>query len=234
MKPYSLAFSYFVLGISYVIMAVYLLWKNPRSRLNVTGSLLGVAIAGWALCSIGTVMSQEAPAAMLWAKLFLAFVVFVPFLNLLFIHRFLASISKLHLNKKLLISSAFLSALFLLSDATPYLITGVSLRPGNFYFKDPGPLYHLFELYFFFTIVYSSWGLLKGLQISSRGSREERQVLVLFLTLVISYIAGGMSYLLAHNKVHFSIVSIGNYLAIPYSLGIIVAIYCSPLRQRVS
>lgn len=232
MKPYDLALSYFVLGMSYLAMAVYLLCKNPHGRLNISSALLGISIAGWALCSIGTVMSQEASVALLWTKLFMASVVFVPFFNLLFIHSFLSNTFNISLSKKLLIFSAILSFFFLVSDMTPFLITGVSLRPGNFYFKDPGPLYYLFELYFFLVIVCCSWGLLKGLQISARGSREEKQSLILFLTLVISYLAGGMSYLLAHNKVHFNIVSIGNYLAMPYSIGMITVVRLGLANQR--
>ncbi len=227
MNLFSLPFSYLVLGVSYTVMTGYLLLRNPRKGLNVSGALVGCAIAGWAFFSMAAVASEEAASALKWTKRFLACVVFVPFLNLMFIHYFLLDTFKKNFGKKLLVISGFLSLLFLISTRTPFLITGVSLRPGNFYFKDPGPLYHLFELYFFFVIVYCSWALLKALQASPRGSVQEKQTLTLLLTLIVSYLSGSTSYLLAHNQVHFNVVSIGNYGAIPYSIGVVTAIRLS-------
>ncbi len=227
MNLFNLPFSYLVLGVSYIVMAGYLLLKNPRKGLNVSGTLLGCAIAGWAFFSMAAVASKAMDAALMWTKLFLACVVFVPLFNLMFIRHFLLDTLKRGFGKKLLVVSGFLSLFFLISTRTPFLITRVSLRTGNFYFKDPGPLYHIFELYFFFIIVCCSWALLKALQASPRGSVQEKQTLTLLLTLIVSYLSGSTSYLLAHNQVHFSVVSIGNYLAIPYSIGVITAIRLS-------
>ena len=233
MNPLTLPFSYFVLGISYLMVAAFSLWKSPMRRINVAGALVCCSIAGWALFSIGTVLAKDAQTALYWAKLFMAFAVFIPFFNLLFIHSFLsANFPSIRLKKRVLMISFVLSLSFLLSDATPFLLSGVSLRPGNFYFKDPGLLYHFFELYFSIITAYCAWLLFKAFQTASKGSAEEKHSFFLLSSLVFSYFSGGMSYLLAYNQVSPTIVSIGNYGAITYSL--VVASTIKESRSRAN
>ena len=225
MDPLTLPVSYFVLGISYLAVASFSLWKGPIRRLKVAAMLVCYSIAGWAFFSVGMVLAKDASTALFWAKLFMAFAVFIPFFNLLFIHSFLSTnFSSVRLKKRVLMIPFVLSLSFLISDVTPFLLASVSLRPGNFYFKDPGFLYHFFELYFSVVTAYCAWLLFKVFQASSKGSTEERKSCFLLCSLVFSYFAGGMSYLLAYNQVSSIVVSIGNYGAITYSLAIVCVI----------
>ena len=221
MNPLTLSVSYFVLGISYLAVASFSLWKSPIRRINVAGALVCCSIAGWAFLSIGTVSANNAVTALYWAKLFLTFAVFIPFFNLLFIRSFLLTYDRpIYLKKNLLVLSFIFSLAFLISDATPFLLAGVSLRPGNFYFKDPGVFYHFFELYFSVVVAYCTFLLYRAFQSSSKGSEKERQSFYLLSSLVFSYFAGSMSYLLAYRHVSPTVVSIGNYGAIAYGLAI--------------
>ena len=221
MNPLTLPISYFVLGAFYLAMAVFSMLKGPRNRINAAASLFGCSVAAWAFFSAAMVLAKDALTALYRAKLFMAFAVFIPFFNLLFIRSFLSSnYSQLRFKKRILILSFVLSLLFFLSDATPFLLTGVSLRPGNFYFKDPGLFYHFFELYFSVVTAYCAWLLFKAFQTAGKGSAEEKHSFFLLSSLVFSYFSGGMSYLLAYNQVSPTVVSIGNCGAITYSLAI--------------
>ena len=225
MNPLNLSFSYFVLGVFYLAMAIYAIFKNFSGSVNKAAGLLGCSLSGWAFFTIGMLQAKDAKTALFWAKLFLGCVVFIPCFNLLFIHFFLSSISLPNLLKKrMLILSFIFSFLFLISDITPLLLAGVSFRREGFYFKDPGLLYHVFELYFFSVIIYSSWLLFKAIQLSPKDSVQERQCLFLLLGLVISYLSGSMSYLLAYGQVSPEVVSIGNYGAVIYSIAVYFAI----------
>ena len=221
MNPLTLPVSYFVLGISYLAVALFALLRSPIRRINVVGALVGCSIAGWAFLSIGTVLAKDVLTALYWARFFMAFAVFIPFFNLLFIHSFLSTnFSQVRFRKRFLVVSFVLSLSFLISDATPFLLSGVSLRPGNFYYKDPGFFYHFFELYFSTVAAYCTFLLYRAFQSSSKGSEKERQSFYLLSSLVFSYIAGSMSYLLAYRHVSPTVVSIGNYGAIAYGLTI--------------
>ena len=217
----NLSLSYFILGSFYLFMAMYSICKNFSKGINKAAALLGGCLSGWAFFTIGMLQAGDAKTALFWAKLFLGCVVFIPSFNLLFIYFFLSSISQPNLLKmKTLVYSFIFSSLFLISDITPLLIAGVSFRREGFYFKDPGLLYHVFELYFLFIIFYSSWLLFKATQITPKGSVQERQCLFLLLGLVISYLSGSMSYLLAYGQVSPPVVSLGNYGAVIYSMSV--------------
>ena len=217
----NLSFSYFILGIFYLLMAIYSVCKNFSGSVNKAVALLGLSLSGWAFFTIGMIQAKDAKTALFWAKIFLGCVVFIPCFNLLFLYFFLSPIFQPSLlKKKILIYSFIFSFLFLISDMTPLLLAGVSFRREGFYFKDPGLLYHVFELYFLFIIFYSSWLLFKATQITPKGSIQERQCLFLLLGLVISYLSGSMSYLLAYGQVSPPVVSIGNYGAVIYSIAV--------------
>ena len=219
MNPLNLSFSYFGLGVFYLSMAIYSVCKNFSGSVNKAAALLGLSSSGWAFFTIGMIQAKDAGKALFWAKIFLGCVVFFPCFNLLFIYFFLSSISQTNLlKKKMLVISFILSCLFLISDITPLLLAGVSFRREGFYFKDPGLLYHVFELYFLFIIFYSAWLFLKATQVTPKGSMQERQCLFLLLGLVISYLSGSTSYLLAYGQVSPKVVSWGNYGAVIYSI----------------
>ena len=225
MNPLTLPVSYFVLGISYLAVASFSLWKGPIRWLKVVATLVCYSIAGWAFFSAGMVLAKDASTALFWAKLFMAFAVFIPFFNLLFIHSFLSTnFSSVRLKKRVLTISFVLSLSFLLSDATPFLLASVSLRPGNFYFKDPGLFYHFFELYFSIVVAHCTFLLYKAFQLSPKRSEEERQLFFLLCSFVFSYFSGGMSYLMAYRQVSPTVVSVGNYGAIAYGLAVANAI----------
>ena len=221
MNPLNLSFSYFILGIFYLAMAIYSLYKSFSGNINKAAALLGSALSGWGFFTIRMLQAKDAETALFWAKIFLGFVVFIPCFNLLFLYFFFSSIQQPNLLKKRMLAFSFIfSFLFLISDITPLLLAGVSFRREGFYFKDPGLLYHVFELYFLFVIFYSSWLLFKATQITPKGSIQERECLFLLLGLVISYLSGSMSYLLAYGQVSPPVVSLGNYGAVLYSIAV--------------
>ncbi len=177
-----------------VSLGIFVLWKNPRSRINVTWALMSFAVAIWASWD-GIYFFQEGHGrAILSARIANYAAVFIP---IFFTHFCLALIERpARSNVPLITSYAFAIAMagFFL---TPWFVRSVSPKLIFRNYVNPGPLFVVFTIEFFVLAIYSHALLLKHLV----GQTKERQNQIkwVLVATITGYLCGSTTFFLVYD-----------------------------------
>ncbi len=143
--------SYLVTGTVLLILAIYVWLKNKKRLLNKIFAVYSLTISWWCFLSVPMIQSEHLQIALTWDRLCLMGVVFIPTSFLHFTLVFL-NIEK-ERGPKIIIQGAYvISVLFLLLVWTPLFVPTVEPKDSIKFFSVPGPVYHVFLVYFFLTI----------------------------------------------------------------------------------
>ncbi len=175
-------------------LGLFVLYKNPRSRVNVTWALLSLAIAIWSIEVALTLFEPNYEKALLACRISQYAAVFIP---VLFTHFCLALLNKPLLESRVAIFGYVfaigMSGFFL----TPWFVPKVSPKLIFLYYVNPGPLHVAFTIQFFALVFYSHWLLFRELHLQS-GERQNQIKWVASAT-IIGYACGSTTFLLAYN-----------------------------------
>lgn len=178
-----------VLGI---IQGVFILYKNPRSRINVTWALTSLAVAIWSQQML-YLFADDYQSALLSARAANYAAVFIP---VFFSHFCLALLNKPLKESKLTIAAyiyAFVLGPLLFS---PWFVPTVSPKLFFRYYAEPGPLYVIYTVQFFALAFYSHFLLLKHLH--SQPYHRQNQIKWIASATVTGFICGSTTFLLVY------------------------------------
>ena len=177
-------------------LALYIYLKNPRSHLNFSFAFYLGSISWWAFFTIFMITSPTKELGLLWDKLCLSGVMFIPSAFFHFSTSFLDKDKKLQ--KAVFFNYAF-SLLFLaILWSTSLFVKDVVPKFGMNYFTVPGPVYLLFI--FFFLV--NSYGpiTLMGLTLrKTLPSIFRTQLIYFFWFSLIAFTGGTCNYLLVYD-----------------------------------
>ena len=173
---------------------IFVLYKNPRSRINVTWGLMSFMVAAWAAAFGIYIFESVDQTALFLCRVSLYAASFIP---VLFTHFCLALLNKPLRESKAGIAGylfvTVLGGLFL----TPWFVPSAPPKLVFRHYVDAGPLFVAFTVQFFTMVFYSHWLLFKHLH----RQPKERQNQIKYVTLgtVVGYACGSTTFLLAYN-----------------------------------
>ncbi|MBD3380466.1 MAG: hypothetical protein GF408_08415 [Candidatus Omnitrophica bacterium] len=172
-----------------LILAVYVLSKNPHSRINFRFSIMNVFIAIWSFGYIFWPLSTIPIKVLFWFRFLHLGAVFIPITTF----HFVSTLLKIKRDKLLFIGYLFGTTIALLIF-TPYFISGVRSVDIFPYWGIPGPIYYVFLAYFFTYAMLSIVTPLKCYRKASSANKNKIKYIV--IALIAGYLGGSTNYFL--------------------------------------
>ena len=201
------AFSGLVNFITALVLAIIVLYKNPKVPINRIFSLFSFSVAFWSLFYFIWLTTTDKGQAEFYLRTCMIGVLFMPSL---FIH-FVDNLLQIKRNKKFYIFNYTLSIILTLTVYTPLYAYDIGPHLAFPYWLHPGPAFHLAISHFGIIVIYSF--ILMGKAIIKTEGIIKNQILYVFIGTAIGYIAGSTNY------------SCWYRLPIPPFLNIFVSVY---------
>lgn len=193
-------------------LAVFVSLQRIKASLKWPFVLYSLALAVWSASQAVAMYLPDPVASLIVIRLGHIGIVLIP---VFFIHFAFGLAGALEKKKNIIPAFYLAGAAFVISDATPYLVPSVSLRPPHLrYIFDPGILYPVFLAFWVATVIYAFTVLLKTYYASSPISRS--QVRYFLLGTLIGYAGGSPNFLFGYNVVIPGIMPFGTYAVALY------------------
>ncbi len=208
MNPFAL--SGLLIGLSCTAMAALVFLKNPTNNINKLWSLFCILVSIWGFGDLSIGFTQNSNLAhTLWRLMYVS-VIFIPSLFYHFVLVFLG------IQKRLTVIFGYaVSTCFLIANATPLMIPGVTrLFDQIYYLAPPGTLYPYFVFFFLLMVTISHihlWQFMK----TTRESLRQTQVRWFFMATAIGFTGGASCYLPVFG---INIYPYGNFAVVLYPL----------------
>ncbi len=173
---------------------LFVLRKNPRSRINITWALLSFAVAIWALEGSLFLFSSDNDKALLGWRISNYSAMWIP---VFFSHFCLALVNR-PLRKSLptmfgyfacaISSSCLLSRYFIPSVPTKLIFT---------HYADAGPIYTILMIQFFVLVCYSHWTLFRFLP--EQKAERQNQIRYVATATIIGFVCGSTTFPLVYD-----------------------------------
>ncbi|HVB20086.1 MAG TPA: ATP-binding protein [Candidatus Paceibacterota bacterium] len=162
-----------------------------RNRTYSTFSLFAFAVALWSIFYFQWQQAGTAIQALLWSRLLMAAAAFIPF----FYYHFIVAFLDIERRQRLSVFFGYGFALFFsIASFSPLLVTGVSQKLSFSFWPNPGPLYSLFLLIWFFYVILGTILLFERYH-RSQGEIRAQIKLILF-GMIVGYLGGATNYFL--------------------------------------
>jgi len=201
-------------AITSLILGVFVLWKNPKDKINRSFFYFCFSVFIWSFGYYFWQISKDSDTALFWLRLLTFGSALIPLFYLYFSLVF----AKKERNKG--VAYFFIISIILaLLSLTNYLVVGVGKKLIFNFWPIPGALYPFLLLVFFAYTIYSSVILYIEYKNSS-GLRKEQLKYILF-GFIVGFIGGSTNFLLWYN---IPFLPIGNILVSVYVLATTYAI----------
>ena len=171
-----------------LILALFVLIKNPRSKVNVRFFIFNLTVAGWSFGYIFWPLANNAQEALFWFRVLHASSTFI---SITFFH---FVITLLNLKKPKLLKLGYFGSLIIFSFVfTPYFIEEM-VPIGIFpYWGVAGPFYYLFVVNFLVFGLLSMIFLFKSYRESS-DSKKRNQLKYILAATAAGYLCGSTNF----------------------------------------
>lgn len=183
------ALSGLLVGITSLFLGLFVYFKDRKSALNLIWALFAFSVALWGFGSYKIATTKDITDAFTWWRVTHVGIIFIPVLFYHFVHRFL------DLKRKFTLTIIYFSGfVFLVLNSTDLFIKNMRFVFESFYYDSPpGPVYPFFVLFFFSSIAYSHYELLKAFN-NSTGLRKD-QIKYFFFATAIGFSGGTTCFL---------------------------------------
>jgi len=173
-----------------ISLGLFVLWKNPRSGVNVTWALMSFAVGIWAFFVIQYFFETDDARSLLWARVSMYAAVWIP----VFFAHFGLRLVERSLRKNLIVTAGYVFAMLMaFVSLSSWFVASVTPKVGLPHYAEPGPLYHLFTLQFFGLVVYTHWLIARHM--AEQTPERQRQIRYVMLATVIGFLGGGTCFL---------------------------------------
>ena len=203
-------------------LGILVLTKNFKNKMNRGLSYFCFTVALWSACYLIWQISGTETQAIFWSKALMIWAVLIP----IFYYRFVLIFLNLLKKNRVLFLCYILGIVFIISNFSNFLVSGVVPRMGFQFWPNHGLFYTFFLLMFFGLAAYSTYLLIKEYRKTS-GIRKQ-QIKYIFLGMIVGFIGGSTNYFLWYNV---NIPPIGNILVTFYVLSITYAIIAHHLMD---
>lgn len=178
------------LGIAQGLLVLY---KNPRSRVNVTWALTSFVVAIWSL-EMSYFFESNYERALLGSRIANYAAVFIP---VLFTHFCLALLNKPLRESPLTIAGYVFAISLGAFVSTPLFIPSVSPKLVFRHYVNPGPLYIVFTTFFFTLAFYAHWRLFRHLHAQSL--KQQNQIKWVASATITGFVCGSTTFLAVYD-----------------------------------
>ena len=184
-----LAFSALVNALAATGLGVFVYFRDPRAPRNRLYALYCLSIATWSVFYCGWQLTDSKELALSLLRLLMAGATLIPILYFHHTVTFL-DIAARHIGA--LRIGYVLAALFLVVDTTPWFVAGVYPAMSFSFWPVPGPLFHLFLLYFTWYVVYAT--SLVGVALRDAHGIRRHQYAYMLAASIIGYVGGATNF----------------------------------------
>ncbi len=186
-------FCYWLTALSSLCQGIFVLYKNPRSRINITWALLTFVVTLWAAGFIIGLYETDYQKALLFWRISQHAALLI---TVFYAHFCLALLGKPLSSSRYLI----ISYIFAIGMASPFLapwfMPSVSPRLHFHYYPDPGPLYHLHVGQLYSLLLYAQWLLLRHLR--AQTPKRQNQIKYVVASTTVGYLFATTAFLLVY------------------------------------
>jgi signal transduction histidine kinase len=210
------AFSALVNGLTSISLGTYALKKGFESPLNRSYAFFAFSVFFWSLGYFFWQLSSSAASALFWTRVLMAGAVLIP---VAYFNFSLWLTNKYSEKSRESVLSYAVGVIFLVLDFTPLMVKGVSRKMIFSFWPEPGMIYPLFLLMFFFYVLYSLLIMFSVYRKSSGYLRA--QIIYVFLGTAIGFAGGSTNFLLWYD---IPVLPVANILVLAYPLLLAYAI----------
>jgi len=143
------AMFYFLAAAAVFCLGIFVVYKNAKSKTNVSIFLLVVSTILWQAGSGLTLLSKDLSSASFYTKMAFVGIIFIP------ISTYHLTLGLLNIRKtRTILVGYILAFLFLAISQTRLILDGVNIYPWGFFFKA-GPLHPIFMAFFLYFMILS-------------------------------------------------------------------------------
>ena len=184
---------YGIITICAISFASFVLWKNPKSSVNVTWALMNIAIGIWAAGTALYWFETDYRHALLFCRISLYAAAFIP---VFFAHFCLRLIGRSLVTSPLVVAGyifGFLLAGFFL---TPLFVPSISPALLFLHYTNPGPLFIAFTIEFFALVIYGECLLFRNLR--TQPPTRRNQLRYVAIGMLVAFACGGTCFPLVY------------------------------------
>ena len=176
-------------------LAIFLFFKNRHGKINRIFALWSLSVAFWSLGYFLWLFTEKYSDALFWTRVLMASAIIIP---TAFVHFTLVYLSLDKNHNRLIAACYFFSFIYILLDFSPWFIAKVEPRYWFRWWPVPGPLYHLYQVYFVLAVVYTHFLLFRRAWTAQSGVARKQFTVVAFGTL-IAFSGGSTNFFLWYN-----------------------------------
>ena len=177
-----------------VVQGLFVLYKNPRSRVNVMWALMNFAIVAWSVHMVLILSDLPYYTLLLWARIGNGAAMFIP---VFFAHFCLALLDKPLRQSRLAVAGYVIALGMSPFVFTPWFIPSVEPKFLFSAYPNPGVLYMAYTLHFFILVVYAHILLLRHL--ARQPIQRQNQIKYVLFGMGIGYICGSTCFLAVYD-----------------------------------
>jgi len=174
-----------------VLLGLFVIFKNPKSKVNRTWALACLSCAGWSFFSVLTYSATDLDNAILFSKILNVFAAYL----CVFVAHFCKEISESKTGNTVIKIGYFNCLLITLFAFTNHFTSASPFLRFN-YFPVVKPFYHFFTAHFLFYSVYADCLLIKSLSYLPEVKRNQIKYILIGIT--TGYIAGITTFFTAY------------------------------------
>ncbi|UCH91265.1 MAG: GAF domain-containing protein [Nitrospirota bacterium] len=181
------AFSGLLNGLAATISGIIVYAKNPTDPKHQAYGMYALAAAIWGYGYWAWQISSSHDSALFYVRLLMVGAIFLP---VAYLWHVLTLLDNIRGKRPLLWLVTGIGLLFFLLNLTPYFVAEVQPAGGFRFWPQPGPVFHLYLLWFGLCSLYGTWLLFQGAR-SKSGAERYRFYLLAFGS-IVAY-GGGMT-----------------------------------------
>jgi signal transduction histidine kinase len=164
--------------------------KNHRALANKAFGLFALSVIGWSFFYYIWQISSASSQALLYTRILMAFAIFIP-ANYFFIA--IAFLGQYKERRWELFTAYFLSTVFLILDATPWMVASVEKTKYHNLWPMAGPAFGLFLVVWFIIVLYPTI-LLYRARSATNDKEKRRQIATIMIGIFLAFLGGSTNY----------------------------------------
>ena len=181
------AFSGLLNGLAATISGIIVYAKNPTNPKHQAYGIYALAAAVWGYGYWAWQNAASEETALLFVRVLMVGAIGLPAAYLWHVFTLLDSLQE---NRRLSWFAVGISFLFLICNGTPYFVVNVRPVAGFPHWPQPGPVFHMYLLWFVFCALYGTWLLFR--EARQKGKKEQDWLYLLAVGSIVAY-GGGIS-----------------------------------------
>jgi len=176
-------------AIAATTLGFFIYSRAPRNPKHQTYALFCLSVSIWSYFYFAWQLAESRELALLFVRLLMAGAIFIP---IFYFHHVLILLDRVQRHRLMLNVGYALAGIFLIADATPYMVRDLQPEMAFQYWPKPGALFHVFLAWFAWYAAYSTY--LIAVEYRHATVFRRNQYLYLAIGSIIGYVGGATNF----------------------------------------